>query len=134
MHYTAEQQVASLRALADFIEANPSLPWDGYVGSLQDWTLIVLSAEQVAAFSATAGGWSKRAYAGSGADGNFELSRQFGDALALKVVAPRSEVCERKVVGVELVEVPDPNAPTVTVEREVVEWVCGSVLARSEVA
>jgi hypothetical protein len=132
MNFTAAQQSASLRALADFIDANPDLPWAGYIGDRHSWTLIYSDPADFAAFAAKPGGWRKHAYDGSDGGGNFELVRDFGDAVSLKIVAPRSTVCERRVVGTETVEVPDPDAPTITVEREVVEWTCGSVLAKAD--
>lgn len=56
-----------------------------------------------------------------------KVRRQFGTAF-VEAWTPRDIVCERVVTGVETVEVPDPAAPKVTVERELVEWRCGSVL------
>ena len=38
--------------------------------------------------------------------------------------AERETVCTARVVGTETVEVPDPNAPMVTVTRDVIEWDC----------
>ena len=55
------------------------------------------------------------------------VRREFGTAF-VEAWTPRETVCERVVTGVETVEVPDPDAPKVTVERETVEWRCGSVL------
>jgi hypothetical protein len=40
-------------------------------------------------------------------------------------------VCERRVVGVETVEIPDPQAPMVKQTREVVEWVCAPILGEA---
>lgn len=65
------------------------------------------------------------------ADEIASCTRTFGTA-TVKVYALRRSVCEKVVVGVETVLVPDPDAPMVTVEREVTEWVCGSLLAGSE--
>lgn len=129
-YYTAEQQVESLRSLADFIETNPDLPWGGYSGG-HKWSLIYHSATDVAAFASVQGGWDKEAYGDNGR-GNVELLRKFGDALTLAIIVPRDTVCERVVVGTEHVAVPDPEAlaevPHTFVEREIVEWRCGSVL------
>lgn len=51
-----------------------------------------------------------------------------------EVTTGREAVCERVVVGTEIVEeeVPDPDAPriTVTTEKEIVEWKCDSLLAK----
>lgn len=61
-------------------------------------------------------------------DGLVYVSGRVG-GLRIEAYGSRSSVCERVVVGTETVEVPDPNAPKVTVEQEVVEWRCGSLLA-----
>jgi hypothetical protein len=57
-----------------------------------------------------------------------KVIRRFG-AATVEVYALRDNVCERRVVGFETVEVPDPDAPLVTVEREVVEWACHPILS-----
>ena len=55
------------------------------------------------------------------------VSRSFGK-IKLSIHTSRAAVCERRVIGVEKVQVPDPTAPTVEVEREIVEWVCAPIL------
>lgn len=128
----AAQAVNGLRELADFIEAHPDLPWsDVYPGTFE-WRVNVFvgnDAEKFAAFAASGGRWDKSTYASDGEDGIFMVTRTFGGGVSLQVVTNRNAVCERKVVGVETVEVPDPDAPKVTVEREVVEWECRPLLA-----
>lgn len=58
------------------------------------------------------------------------------DGLALRVTVTRDAVCERVVVGTETVTIPAQPAteaqPEQTVEREIVEWRCGSILAEDE--
>ena len=55
------------------------------------------------------------------------IVRSFGP-VSLIVYASRDAVCEKRVIGTEKVQVPDPAAPTVEVEREIVEWVCAPIL------
>ncbi len=55
--------------------------------------------------------------------------RSFGGGVELRFHAARDEVCVRRVVGTETVQVPDPAAPLVEVEREIVEWDCQPILA-----
>jgi hypothetical protein len=64
-------------------------------------------------------------------DEHIEASRMFG-SVRVRVWTRRTNVCARRVVGTETVEVPDPEAPLVTIEREVVEWDCAPVLAGGE--
>jgi hypothetical protein len=59
------------------------------------------------------------------------VERHFAGGVRLSYQAQRDEVCTRRVVGTETVEVPDPAAPKVTVEREIVEWDCEPILASS---
>lgn len=126
-----QETVQGLRALADFIEANPGLPWDPTY-----WELGVygINAEDAAAFARSTGTWDKIP---AGSDGELlKIQRSFGP-IKLGVFARRDEVCEKVVVGTETVAIPDPVAlaavPTVEVEREVVEWKCRPLLA-TEVA
>ena len=56
------------------------------------------------------------------------VERKFSGGVRIQYQAPRDEVCTRRVVGVETVEVPDPAAPLVTIEREIVEWDCQPIL------
>lgn len=61
-------------------------------------------------------------------DDTIDVTRDFGSC-TLRVWITRRNVCERKVVGTESVQVPDPDAPLVTVERDIVEWDCHPILA-----
>lgn len=58
----------------------------------------------------------------------FHMTRRLGQENGynrVRVEADRERVCTRKVVGTETVEITDyDNAPTKTVEREIVEWDC----------
>jgi hypothetical protein len=60
-----------------------------------------------------------------------EVHRQFG-TVDVQAYCARDEACTKRVVGTETVEVPDPDAPTITIEREVVEWDCKPILGRDE--
>lgn len=56
-----------------------------------------------------------------------KVTRQFGNAF-VEAWTERSAVCELVVTGTELVEVFDPDAPKVTIERDVTEWRCAPIL------
>jgi len=49
-------------------------------------------------------------------------------SLSVDVKGDRENVCRKVKVGTETVEVPDPAAPPVTVERDVYEWECHPIL------
>jgi len=59
------------------------------------------------------------------------ITRTFAGDVKLVYATDREEVCTRRVVGTETVEVPDPDAPLVAIEREVVEWDCAPLLAKA---
>lgn len=59
------------------------------------------------------------------------IGRDFGGGVVLCYQAVRDEVCTRRVVGTETVMVPDPDAPLVEQEREIVEWDCHPILGRA---
>lgn len=130
---------ASLRDLADMVEANPGIfasKWDAAYGLVRLLVTPVQTREQVAAL------------ARAGLHAGAKVTKHVGDKWAgvditfpsgtgLHVYADREEVCERVVTGTrEVTEtVPDPEAlaavPLVEVTKTVedVEWRCGSFLA-----
>lgn len=132
------RQAEGLRALADFIEANPSLAEEmAYtLSSMQDPVLKDDPVETLAEF-ARAAARARIPHRKNGSDKYFRLELQFGDAVTFTPYASREKVCERVVVGTTPVTktVPDPEAlaavPTIEVTEDVeqVEWVCRPLLA-----
>ena len=60
------------------------------------------------------------------------LSVSIAPDINVEVIVNRSSVCERKVVGTELVEVPEVFATEAHTEtRDVYEWECGPLLDRA---
>lgn len=121
--------IASLREVADFYEQHPDFPLAGgqrflaYVGTYNTNDRPARFAELA---SMLGGQRSKDAD-----DDWFRVIRKFGP-FEIEVYAERDAVCTKTVVGTETVEVPDPDAPKITIEREVVEWTCEpSVLGAS---
>jgi len=115
-----EQLVDGLRDLADFIEANPQ-----FADALSHprFLLYTHEAEDFARLASELGGDRQK-----DADDNFfGVSRFFG-AIELYVYTSREQVCEARVVGTERVLVPDPNAPAIEIERDVVQWECKPIL------
>lgn len=53
-----------------------------------------------------------------------ELVQHTDSGMTVGIYVHRDNVCERVITGKEIVEMPDPDAPKVKVERDVVEWVC----------
>jgi hypothetical protein len=134
---THAEIAAGYRLLADLIEATPDIkvayptvnvwcvPWEREAAR-QQWRDIARAAARM----------------------GLPVRKQYGDSTATlevplagitaRCLASREFVCERVLVGTELVEeeVPDPDAPLVTipdprvvktveVERDVFEWKCG---------
>ncbi len=123
---TTPQQVwiDSAREMIDFLEAHPDLI-DPYM-SLTSYTFCKGTKEEFAKTALQLGPSAKSA------DGmRFNVTRRFG-IHSHQVTQNRADICEKKVVGTEEIEVeePDPEAvaalPKVktvtTVEK--VEWVC----------
>lgn len=117
---TDQQQawITDLRALTDFLEAHPALIPSIGLRVLRP----VNDAEAMRSVTRGAGHWTKSAYGDW-----FNLERQIG-VHSIDVYARRENVCERRVTGTKTVEIPDPevmkSVPLVTVEEDVVEWVC----------
>lgn len=118
----AATRAAGLRALAELIEAEPALAGSQYAQI--DHHIFVDDPAEMAALVRRLGGARKKE-----ADETYlTVVRELAGRVAVKICGRRNEVCERVVVGTETVEVPDPDAPKITVEREVVEWKCAPVL------
>lgn len=56
-----------------------------------------------------------------------DVSRSFG-SITLNLFTDRENVCVARIVGTEEIEVPDPDAPKITITRDVIEWDCNPVL------
>lgn len=114
------EYIAGLRAIADFLEGRPDvpLPYDADLG--RHYTD---RAEFIAAVRAIGG---EKRYSSD----FMEVARSFGPH-EVRFQCLRETVCERVVVGTEKVMVPDPDAPKVEKEREVVEWRCAPLLAEA---
>lgn len=133
-HTTDPEQVAfareranGLRALADLIEAKPELAGSQYVDIRLD--LWIDDADELARLTRQVGGARSKVDLGS----LLTVRRDFGAGVFLDLNAERDQVCEAVVVGTETVEVPDPAVvvPTITVERDIVEWKCSPILTNS---
>lgn len=61
----------------------------------------------------------------------YSVERDFGH-VKLCIYTGRALVCESRVVGTERVRVPDPDAPMVEVERDLIEWECSPILSTAE--
>lgn len=116
---------AGLRQVADFLDEHPELVEELAISG-QDFGIFLGTAEEAAGWIRRIGGTFQKAKVG----GYYELRRQFGPHKVTINVA-ESVICERVVVGTRTVEKPDPDAPMVEVEEEVVEWRCPPVLAES---
>lgn len=117
---------AGLRQLADMIECHPDLPIDYPRMTL--WSLETAEQARSLGFAALRAG---AAVSKDYTDNLMRLEMKFGP-LVVAGIAWRHEVCERVVVGQQVVteKVPDPQllaqVPTVEVSRteDVVEWRC----------
>jgi hypothetical protein len=124
----AHRAAAGLRELADLLEANPE--WaEGIEGEylracVGDWRPD--AAETFARMAKALGGNRVKT-----ADDNwFNIQRRFGP-ITVELYTQRETVCTKKVVGTRTVEKPDPNAPKVRVEEDVVEWECNPLFAEA---
>jgi hypothetical protein len=127
--------IIGLRQLADLLERHDdlALPYEGR--GYARLGIFVETKDEVLAWVRAMDGPVSKQY---DSDGSYDFRAEGALAgLNLRVYAPRGEVCERIVTGVETVTetVPDPEAlaavPTVEVTREVeqIEWRCHPLLA-----
>lgn len=114
------EKVAYLRAYTKLVAKHPDITF-GAVSWAGDSSYVICSdADEMTRIRRELGGgkWRKQA-----SGDTFYLH---GTVSGVKVTlfASRSQVCERVVVGTETKKVPDPNAPMIEKEVDVVEWVC----------
>ena len=141
---TMTTQSEALRALADFIDANPDLNFGpGFdktsVHADNDSLGIFIRSLNKSAAEVQAGVKAVRRAIGGiwdkdGDDQTFYLqqSNVFG-YFETTIYSDRKLTCERRVVGVEDVVVDAVEAaPSRTESREIVEWDCGPLLADRE--
>lgn len=118
---------AGLRRIADLIDEHSDLPLP-YEGTTTRLLWFLDTPEQLNIVSKAMGGHREKDIG----DGFAGLKGAI-DGVRINALVPREQVCTRRVVGTETVEVPDPAAlaavPKVAVEREVVEWDCHPILA-----
>ena len=119
--------IAGLRDLADFYEAAPDfpVPFEAKFDDSSQYHLHGIDGpDQLATLTRMLGGRRTK----DADEHAVHITRRFGPGVVVELYVSREEVCERRVVGTETVEVPDPDAPKITIEREIVEWVCAPVL------
>ena len=129
---TVAEIAEGLRALADFLEAHPDLPYPTYLRTPHVWC--PRSEEIPALIRAALADGVEVVKQHSEVQRNVEL--HFG-ALKAEALISKSEVCERVVVGTEVVQVPDPayippETPLIEKTVEKTEWRCRPLLAPAE--
>lgn len=132
----ADQLADSLRRVATMIADHPEAVnlWDRWLGYLYFYA----SEEgEIRQFIDSVKGVARQSIGGDpGVRKSFSPSyacvHGVIGVIQMQVATARDNVCERRVVGTELVteEVPDPNAPLIVreVSREIVEWDCKPLL------
>lgn len=118
--YEANEEATRLRELADFVEAHPDFPLR--LEGRAEWSQIYIgctdAAEMVANRRVIGGSWAKQV-----TDTTFFLDGKLGLS-HIRLYTARDAVCERVVTGTEIKLVPDPDAPKIEKEVEIVEWIC----------
>ena len=119
---TNEECARGLRALADVVEQA-----DVELGIVQTpVNVYCFTADEMAEKVRAIGG----TFVKKSNSGYLTLSREV-EGIGIDVFASHERVCERVSVGTETVEITDPDAPKVSVTREVFEWKCPDSLMRS---
>lgn len=131
------EYIAGLRELANLLEQNPDLrlPYHGGQAEMLIFPSYGRQRAELARWARLLPGLKQKRPKGD----NFDLAAQVR-GLKLLICCDREEVCEKRVIGTEVITetVPDPeymaSAPLVEreTEREIVEWVCTpSILAEA---
>lgn len=122
-----QESIRGLRALADLLEQNPSLPVPDLtaVAWSIDWGGQDDDAERLAEFARTLPGRVEKEVSNS----LFELHARLAEGVTYTIRAMRDAVCNRRQVGTKTVqrEVPVETRTEVT-QEPVYEWDCQPVL------
>jgi hypothetical protein len=128
---TIDQMRGALCDLADWLDLHPDLNVRA-----NKWSTGTFGIHDRNDFPATVRALTKGAPLGTitkheqGDNGDtLRVDRDFGAGIKVSVYADRDEVCTARVVGTETVQVPDPDAPMVEVERDLIEWDCAPILS-----
>ena len=121
---TNEEYARGLRALADVVEqADVELEIFPFPTGIY-----CLNADEMATKVRAIGG----TFVKKSNSGYLTLSREV-EGMSVEIYSSHDRVCERVVVGTETVEVLDPEAPKISVTRDVVEWKCPDSLMQAGV-
>lgn len=113
-----QQKLNDTRAMLDWLEAHPDVPLPQEI-DFGGFAIYSMDTKQDALLLAREFGAARKEY-----DGSFlHLSKKFGTQ-ALRAVFNRESVCERVVVGTEVV--PERVEPERI--REIIEWRCEPIL------
>jgi hypothetical protein len=127
-----QESIDFIRHICDKLEENPDLPNLFTDINYYAWGWDHEDVKQVLTDLRRAlGGTFDKTYD----DGYFRLKAKRGDT-RVEFIAQRDAICERRVVGTEMVEVEEYDAKllaevpkvTVTKEQEIVEWICPEAL------
>ncbi len=114
--------IRGLREFADWLEEHPDVRVDTIgIGS----TVYGATRDQVVAAARAGRKFDKHFYGGT-----FMGTVAFPGGVTYSVSSSREAVCTKRVVGRETVMVPDPSAPKIAEERDVVEWDCEPILGQ----
>jgi hypothetical protein len=114
--------IQGLRELADWLALHPDVRVDHLgIGA----HIYGATKENVVAAALASGKFEKQFYGSM-----FEGSVTFAGGVRYELNSSREEVCTKIVVGHENVLVPDPDAPKIVKEREIVEWECIPILGQ----
>lgn len=124
-----EEHIANLRLYADWLEAHP----EAAISEIYSCQCVWGASEMLGLAKMLGGKWDKR----TDQEDWFELERHFGPSIKHGLFTDRAKVCERVVVGMEEVQVEEPDPAVVaalpkvkrTEKREKVEWRCPESLS-----
>src|ERR1700677_796620 len=120
-----EQWLKGLREIVEFLHNHPEAI--NTYSSLRVPIGVDSTEDLIDRATAIGGKWDKEE-----GEEYFHLVKHFGEH-QVRLMVKRDQVCERVLIGNETVEVPDPNAPKVTITQPVYEWRCpDSLLALAE--
>lgn len=111
------EQIAGIRALADFLEAHPEVVFTGQ-------TFLSYTDRDGLVAAAKCGTWRKDYTS----DNFFTLDKNFGGGVHLHVYTEREAVCRKVVTGTRIVDA-EPAKPAVPAHEEPIEeWICDEAL------
>lgn len=123
---TRNEQLQQVKDAVDALMVNDDVPIPFEIG-MTDWARFGGEMEDVKALKAVTGSIAKKDADHISAIG---YTGVLPGGRTLTIYVSKTKTCVKKVVGTKMVSRPDPDAPLIEVEEDIIEWECEPILGK----